>query len=657
MKKEIQELIVMSRHYGSSEKFVVGGGGNSSFKNETHLWVKASGKELGVIEEQDFILLERDKIEEIVNNQYDTDVDVREQQVKKDLLRAKKDPEQALRPSVDTLLHHIVDYNYVVHTHPTLANAILCSQNAERYIKDIFGKEALFIPYVNPGYSLAVYIYKELKQYKERVGKHPETIFLENHGVIVSADNTEEIKEIHEHIHEEIGKHINEHPDLTNVGISPEIDRFIPGLRMLLSSDAIKVVKVEHNELISKYYTDKNAFNQIEGAFTPDHLVYCKRKPLFVENADTCKGLLDNIEKALDQYRQEVNATPTIIVIQDIGVVAAGTSAKDARIAMDLFMDALKIAFYTGFFGGSKFMSDAQVAFVESWDAKKDSNKKTSPNNQQDFIRNKVIIVTGASQGFGGGIAEELFKAGANVILADIDDAKGRIKEEELSKLADNNQVLFVRTDVTRPDAVKNMMRETVRTFGGIDVLISNAGVLRAGGLDEMDMDTFSFVTDVNYKAYFNCTKHAAAVMKLQAKYTDSHYMDIIQVNSKSGLEGSNKNFAYAGGKFGGIGLTQSFAMELMPYRIKVNAICPGNFFEGPLWSDPEKGLFVQYLNAGKVPGAKTIADVKKHYESKVPANRGCEVADVLKAIYYVINQFYETGQAVPVTGGQVMLK
>jgi len=144
--------------------------------------------------------------------------------------------------------------------------------------------------------------------------------------------------------------------------------------------------------------------------------------------------------------------------------------------------------------------------------------------------------------------------------------------------------------------------------------------------------------------------------MRREHAFDADRYFDIIQINSKSGLSGSNRNFAYAGGKFGGIGLTQSFALELVDHRIKVNSICPGNFFDGPLWSDPEKGLFIQYLRSGKVPGAKTVEDVKIAYENKVPMRRGCGTKDVARALFYIIEQEYETGQAVPVTGGQNML-
>jgi sorbitol-6-phosphate 2-dehydrogenase len=209
---------------------------------------------------------------------------------------------------------------------------------------------------------------------------------------------------------------------------------------------------------------------------------------------------------------------------------------------------------------------------------------------------------------------------------------------------------------VSDPETVKSLIISTVKEFGGLDIMISNAGILRAGGLDEMEPDVFSKTTNVNYNGYFYCAKYASEIMKLQNREKPEYFTDIIQINSKSGLRGSNRNFAYAGAKFGGIGLTQSFAMELAPHRIKVNSICPGNFYEGPLWSDPHAGLFVQYLKTGKVPGAKNIEEVRKFYENQVPMKRGCRLEDVMKAILYIIDQEYETGQAIPVTGGQVML-
>ena len=156
--------------------------------------------------------------------------------------------------------------------------------------------------------------------------------------------------------------------------------------------------------------------------------------------------------------------------------------------------------------------------------------------------------------------------------------------------------------------------------------------------------------------AYFLCTKYAVKYMKIQNRFCPEYFMDIIQINSKSGLVGSKNNFAYAGSKFGGIGLTQSFALELVADKIKVNSVCPGNFFDGPLWSDPVKGLFVQYLQSGKVPGATNVAQVKEHYEKQIPMHRGCLPTDVAKAIIYCAVQQYETGQAIPVSGGQVML-
>ncbi|NLK89225.1 MAG: SDR family NAD(P)-dependent oxidoreductase [Clostridiaceae bacterium] len=272
-------------------------------------------------------------------------------------------------------------------------------------------------------------------------------------------------------------------------------------------------------------------------------------------------------------------------------------------------------------------------------------------------LAGRVCLVTGGAQGFGEGIARELAAAGGTIVIADLNLPLAQEVAGFLNKDYGQGTAVAIGVDVGDEESVRSMIEQIVRMFGGLDLLVSNAGVLRAGGLEEMTLETFEFVTRINYTAFFLVAKYGSRSMKIQARFDPNYTGDIVQINSKSGLEGSNRNFAYAGGKFGGIGLVQSFAKELVGHRIKVNAICPGNYYEGPLWSDPEKGLFVQYLNTGKVPGATSIQEVYDFYVDKVPMRRGCSPVDVTRAILYCVEQQYETGQAIPVTGGQNMLK
>ncbi len=266
-------------------------------------------------------------------------------------------------------------------------------------------------------------------------------------------------------------------------------------------------------------------------------------------------------------------------------------------------------------------------------------------------LAGKIAIVTGAAQGFGKGIAQELHKEGCTVVIADMNQPLAEKVAQELGERA-----CAIPVNVSDEESVANMVAQTVEKYGGLDLMLANAGVVRSGPLATFEKKDLEFVTSINYTGLFLCCKYAAIIMQAQHEADPKAMFDIVAMSSKSGLVGSNKNFAYAGSKFGSIGLVQSFALELCAYNIKVNAICPGNYLDGPLWTDPVKGLFVQYLEDGKVPGAKTVEDVRRFYEAKVPMNRGCLPLDVARAVMYCVEQQYETGQAIPVTGGQVML-
>lgn len=425
-----------------------------------------------------------------------------------------------------------------------------------------------------------------------------------------------------------------------------DVIRIAPALRMLLRKNKTSIIVFKTNNLVSRYIEDRKEFFSI---FSPVKSNQILNKILIPAYIVKCKDMDEQYRVIKEELRKRANVN--IVAIQGTGVFTWGETKASADKRMAFFLDLVKIKNY------SSLKNKINLIEIDNCLSQIYGGVITAPPEGGKGLSEKIAIVTGAARGFGKGIAESLAEEGANVILADLNADMAEKNVLSLNEKYGQGKFLALKTDVTDEDCVKNMIWETVAGYGGIDIFISNAGVLKAGGLETMDLENFELSNKVNYTAFFICTKYASEPMKIQFRFNKDYFSDIIQINSKSGLEGSKKNFTYAGSKFGGIGLVQSFALELIEYNIKVNAVCPGNFFEGPLWSDPEKGLFIQYLRSNKVPGARTIKDVRKFYESKVPMKRGCQIDDIAKAIFYIIDQKYETGQAIPVTGGQIMLK
>ncbi len=664
--KQIEDLIAISRKFGQDSRFVIAGGGNTSYKDENRLWVKASGHALATITEDGFAVLDRALLNEMGEKAYNEDTAIREEQVKNDLSVACITKDR--RPSVETSLHNCMGFAFVVHLHPTLVNGLMCSVNAEAACKEIF-PDALYIEYTDPGYTLFKKVYDRIKAYKAEKGKEPQVIFLQNHGIFVGGDTTAEIEGIYSEVLGKLEAKVAALPE-GDTAVSETVTDVVPAIRQMLSRSGrgFKTLKVTKNALVDFFIdgcsvtstgsvTDcpgKSGFDKIAKPFTPDIIVYCKSSYIFIE-AESDEEILKQAEEEIEAFVSEKGYTPKVLLIKGIGLIAVGDSSRNAQIITDVFTDAMKIAFYAQSFGGEHPMERAWIDFIDNWEVE-NYRRKVASSASKGRVEGRTIIVTGAAQGFGEGIARELMAQGANIVVADLNEATGEKTAASFNEKAGANKAIFVKTNVADMASLRNLMKETILNFGALDAFVSNAGVVRAGGLDVMTPENFEFVTKINYEAYFFCAKVASHIMKIETKYDPEYFADIIQVNSKSGLRGSKANFAYAGGKFGGIGLTQSFALELAPYRVKVNSICPGNYYDGPLWSNPENGLFIQYLNAGKVPGAKTVQDVKDYYLAQVPMRKGCNPVDVCKAILYAIDQTGETGQAIPVTGGQVML-
>ena len=650
--KELEDLIKISQKYGADSRYVIAGGGNTSYKNAEKLWVKASGHALATITEDGFAVLDRALLNPMGEKAYSADTQQREEQVKNDLASACLTRDR--RPSVETSLHNCLGFAYVVHLHPTLVGGLMCSANAEEGCKELF-PDALYIEYTDPGYTLFKKVYDRVMAYKAAKGHEPQVIFLQNHGIFVGADTTEEIEAIYADVLGKIESKVTPLPE----GEAPICDCVtdtIPAIRQMVSRDGrgLNTLQVTNNALIQSFTESEEAFAKVAVPFTPDIIVYCKSQYIYIAPSSP-EDLLEQAEAKIEAYIAQRGHTPKALLIKGIGLVAVGDHAKNASIITDVFTDAMKVAWYAQCFGGEHAMEPAWIDFIDNWEVE-NYRRKVSAGSSKGRMEGKTVIVTGAAQGFGEGIARQLLLEGANIVVADLNEAVGAKTADSFNEVAKNNKAIFVKTNVSDMESLTNLIRTTIVTFGALDTFVSNAGVLRAGGLEAMTPENFEFVTRINYMAYFYCAKVASHVMKIETQYDPEYFADIIQVNSKSGLRGSKANFAYAGGKFGGIGLTQSFALELAPFRVKVNSVCPGNFYDGPLWSDPVNGLFVQYLNAGKVPGAKTVEDVKEFYLAQVPMRKGCSPVDVTKAILYAIEQTNETGQAIPITGGQIML-
>jgi len=344
LKQQMDSLIALCHRYGTS-KFVNCGGGNISWKNRDTLWIKASGTYLSEADETTLVAVNRKSLQALYQSPAPEDTSEREAWAKHIVQQAVEDNLSPGRPSVETPLHDLFETAYVVHTHPALVNGLTCAKNAASACRELF-PEALWVPYVDPGVTLCLQVKRQFEDYVNTHGCEPSVIIMQNHGLVVAADELAEIDTIHEHIFEV----------LENIYRKAGLDTDFPDFEV----EAVSISPVTEPNTLNDPQPVTMKCTRIDpapGPLTPDHVVYSGVAPLSLANGET-----------LVSYRERFGSDPRLLIHAD-GLYAQGTSRSQVKAAFDLAADGTHVLRLTEAFGGANFMSEEQWQFVVNWEA------------------------------------------------------------------------------------------------------------------------------------------------------------------------------------------------------------------------------------------------------------------------------------------------
>lgn len=376
----LEKIVKISNEYGSNPDYVLAGGGNTSYKDADYLYIKGSGTTLATITADGFVKMNRKKLSAMFEKQYSADSAKRETEVLADMMDAREATELAKRPSVETLLHNLINYTYIVHTHPSMLNGMTCGVNGKKVAEELFGQNMIWIDIIEPGYVLAAKLKEEMDNYKAKYGTDADLILLQNHGIFLAANSVEEIDEKTKNVFAKIEQKVTRKPDFSAVSYDEkavaekknEIETVLQAAHGETSSYVVFCTNKEVLNLVA----DEESFYPVSSAYSPDHIVYCKPFALFV-------GAGESIKDKVIEYQQKNGFAPKIVAVQNVGFFAWGTSEKNAKISAEVFLDACKIGVYSQSFGGPLFMTPYMIDFICNWEVESYRSKVSQESGQK----------------------------------------------------------------------------------------------------------------------------------------------------------------------------------------------------------------------------------------------------------------------------------
>jgi NAD(P)-dependent dehydrogenase (short-subunit alcohol dehydrogenase family)/rhamnose utilization protein RhaD (predicted bifunctional aldolase and dehydrogenase) len=586
MNKALSQLIRMSKAVGKDSSLVQGGGGNTSVKTKDgrYLYIKASGTALKDMTQQNgWRRMRLDAVLSIVNDKSlaKLETHTRENEVVNRLLLVCDDKAAGVaRPSVEAHLHAFLD-KCVIHLHPSVVGAYVNAKDGKAELEKLFEDESpppLWVPYTDPGFTLAKKIAKLVDDYQDQFSRKPSILFLEKHGLLLSAQGPDTALRL---VRKVIGRCNSKLTYPKARKIKPPSQQVITDIKLCIrraffeATGEYTSVSYFCDDAIAAFWRQKDALKMLSSVvLTPDELLYSNGPAMWVQMCDT-KKIAAKLTSQINKGRKPSVA----FLVKGLGLFVAGRE-KIATTVRDIVTYSIFIRINAKRMGGICGLNKRQQEFINQWESEA-FRKRLASGSGQGQLQGRIAVVTGGASGLGRSIAVGLARAGAIIGVADIDGKAANETVSMIKKELPDSTTSAIACDVTSEQSVNDSIRTFTHSHGGLDILVNAAGIAPAHPLIDMPSDQWRDALEVNLTGYFLVTRQAARIMIQQGMGGN-----IINISSKSGLEASKDNTAYNATKAGEINMARGWALELGEYGIKVNCIAPGNVFAGSkIWN------------------------------------------------------------------------
>lgn len=485
----LEDVARLSRRFGLDPEFARGGGGNSSAKAGGILYIKPSGASLATLSAEALMPLRMEPLLALLHGDDHGDGDTTAAPGTDDVIRvargARVDVDDPRRPSVECLFHALLPERIVVHTHPTVVNALTCALDGRRLAAEIFGDDVLWVPYVDPGLPLARRIASERNAHQERTGKSaPLAMLLQNHGLIVTGDRTDDILRqselVVEAIRERVEAGLTGTPRSSEVAPAGEAEATVrvlgPALRWFLGSGGHpRIVTFDDSPgAVEIAGTSAGRELVLAGPLTPDQIVYAGSSPLWLvpPPVDDVAVAVEALRGRLAEHVAATGEAPSLVIAAGVGLFAAADTVRLATTAREVFVDAMRISLGACRLGGVRVMAPSERRFIEQWEAEAYRRGIGAGASGRAAARGLVALVIGAGRDPGVALASGLAEAGAHVVLSDTDAPRAEAGARALDAQFGVGTAHALALDSTDAESATATVREMVRRFGGLDLAI-----------------------------------------------------------------------------------------------------------------------------------------------------------------------------------------